>query len=125
MVKPSPTPEEEITELDKANLKGLLARVLIAKMKKARADAGKKDLFSDLSDSNTPMEKKEKLPKTISSIDIQIAKMFAEGLTTINVAENMGITPRTVENRIFLLRQKTNTKTKIHLIAYLLKNQLI
>ncbi len=71
------------------------------------------------------MAKKEKIPKIISDKDIQIGRMFADGLTTIEVGKNMGITPRTVENRIYLLRQKTNTKTKIHLVAHLLRNQLI
>ncbi len=41
MDKPSPSHKKEITELDQANIKALLARVFVAKLKKAKLNPPK------------------------------------------------------------------------------------
>lgn len=51
--------------------------------------------------------------------ELQIAKMFATGSSTAQVAKKLKLSDRTIENKILEMRQVTKTKNKTHLIVFM------
>jgi DNA-binding CsgD family transcriptional regulator len=64
------------------------------------------------------------IPK-ISKREKHILKLMAKGMKTPDIVAELGIAYNTVENHKRNLREKTNTKTSVELMNYVLKNHLI
>jgi DNA-binding NarL/FixJ family response regulator len=72
-------------------------------------------------------QKKEKtiMLETLSKREIEILKLFAEGHTNKEIADQLSISIRTVESHKTHIMQKLNTKSTVDLIKYAIKNKIV
>ena len=61
----------------------------------------------------------------ISEEDVKTVKLYADGFRTSAVSKKMKVSPRTTEARILTLKKKLEAKTLPHLVAMLIRQNLI
>lgn len=61
----------------------------------------------------------------ISARELMVIEYMADGLSSKEIAEKMGITPKTVEVHRHNVMKKTEAKNAVHLIASFLRKGLI
>jgi len=69
--------------------------------------------------------KKEKLNDALSNREIEIIKLFSDGMTYIEIGEKLFISPRTVETHKRNIMKKLNLATSVDLVKYAIKNNII
>lgn len=67
----------------------------------------------------------QEIAETLSKREIEILKMFAEGLTNQEIAEGLFISIRTVESHKNHIMQKLNIRTTVDLIKYAIRNNIV
>ncbi len=70
-------------------------------------------------------EEKANMLDTLSKREIEILKLFAEGLTNKEIADQLCISIRTVESHKTHIMQKLHIKSTVDLIKYAIKNKII
>ncbi len=70
-------------------------------------------------------EEKNNMLDTLSKREIEILKLFAEGLTNKEIADQLCISIRTVESHKTHIMQKLHIKSTVDLIKYAIKNKII
>ena len=68
---------------------------------------------------------KKIITKNLTSREIEILKLFAEGYTNKEIADNLFISIRTVESHKSHIMKKFNVKNTVQLIKLALKNKII
>jgi DNA-binding NarL/FixJ family response regulator len=82
-------------------------------------------LHSYLSDQKVgPVEKEDKL-KHLSPRELEIFKLFAEGMSNRHIAEKLFISVRTVETHKNNIMKKIELKTTVDLVKFAIKNNII
>jgi len=82
-------------------------------------------LHSYLSDQKIgPVEKESKL-KQLSPRELEVFKLFAEGLSNRHIAEKLFISVRTVETHKNNIMKKIELKTTVDLVKFAIKNNII
>lgn len=61
------------------------------------------------------LEQRKDDPAELSSKELETLKLLAQGLSTVAIADHMGIDPRTVQNHITRMYQKTHCSGRIQL----------
>jgi DNA-binding CsgD family transcriptional regulator len=61
----------------------------------------------------------------ISEDDVKTVKLYADGFRTSSVSKKMNVSPRTTEARVLTLKKKLKAKTLPHLVAILIRQQII
>ena len=61
----------------------------------------------------------------VSAREMEVLKLLCEGSSTLEISEQLFVSPRTVEGHRLRLLEKTNTKNTAGLVAYSFKNDLI
>ena len=69
---------------------------------------------------NVPSQKDEFV--SLSDRERQVLECIAQGLSSKQCAQQLGIAPRTVERHVENLRNKLNARNKPHLVAKALQN---
>ena len=64
---------------------------------------------------------KSAIPSTLSDREIQIVDLIANGLTNQEIAENLEISKRTVDNHISNILTKTKTENRVALVRWALQ----
>jgi len=82
-------------------------------------------LHSYLSDQKIgPVEKEDKL-KQLSPREMEVFKLFAEGMSNRHIAEKLFISVRTVETHKNNIMKKIELKTTVDLVKFAIKNNII
>ena len=82
-------------------------------------------LHSYLSDQQMgPVEKEDKL-KQLSPRELEVFKLFAEGMSNRHIAEKLFISVRTVETHKNNIMKKIELKTTVDLVKFAIKNNII
>jgi len=82
-------------------------------------------LHSYLSDKKIgPAEKENKL-KNLSPRELEVFKLFAEGMSNRHIAEKLFISVRTVETHKNNIMKKIELKTTVDLVKFAIKNNII
>ncbi len=82
-------------------------------------------LHSYLSDKKIgPVEKENKL-KNLSPRELEVFKLFAEGMSNRHIAEKLFISVRTVETHKNNIMKKIELKTTVDLVKFAIKNNII
>ncbi len=82
-------------------------------------------LHSYLSDQKIgPVEKESKL-KQLSPRELEVFKLFAEGMSNRHIAEKLFISVRTVETHKNNIMKKIELKTTVDLVKFAIKNNII
>jgi len=82
-------------------------------------------LSSYLSDKDIDNKEKESRQKNLSAREMEIFKLFAEGLSNRVIAEKLFISVRTVETHKNNIMKKINLKTTVDLVKFAIKNNII
>lgn len=82
-------------------------------------------LSSYLSDKDIDNKEKENRQKDLSAREMEIFKLFAEGLSNRVIAEKLFISVRTVETHKNNIMKKINLKTTVDLVKFAIKNNII
>lgn len=82
-------------------------------------------LSSYLSDKDIDHTEKESRQKDLSAREMEIFKLFAEGLSNRDIAEKLFISVRTVETHKNNIMKKINLKTTVDLVKFAIKNNII
>lgn len=82
-------------------------------------------LSSYLNNSNLYGKEKEKSQKDLSNRELEVLKLFAEGQTNHEIADQLFISVRTVETHKNNIMKKVNTKTTVDLVKFAIKNNII
>lgn len=82
-------------------------------------------LSSYLSDDDIDHQEKENRQKQLSAREMEIFKLFAEGLSNREIAGQLFISVRTVETHKNNIMKKVNLKTTVDLVKFALKNNII
>ena len=72
-----------------------------------------------------PLKTKEKSFITFSERETQIVECICKGLSTNEIADEIKLSPKTVENYRTKILQKTECKNSIQLVVYALKNGIV
>ncbi len=82
-------------------------------------------LHSYLSDQKIgPVEKEDKL-KQLSARELEVFKLFTEGMSNRHIAEKLFISVRTVETHKNNIMKKIELKTTVDLVKFAIKNNII
>ena len=68
---------------------------------------------------------KKELNSALSDREIEIIKLFSDGMTYIEIGEKLFISPRTVETHKRNIMKKLNLTTSVDLVKYAIKNNII
>ena len=71
---------------------------------------------------NTP---KENDPILLNAREKEVLKLLCKGFSTLEIAEQMLLSPRTIESYRTNLLEKTNSKNTISLVLYAIKNHIV
>ncbi len=82
-------------------------------------------LHSYLSDQKIGPEEKENKLKQLSPREMEIFKLFAEGMSNRHIAEKLFISVRTVETHKNNIMKKIELKTTVDLVKFAIKNNII
>lgn len=82
-------------------------------------------LSSFLSDKDIDTKEKENRQKDLSAREMEIFKLFAEGMSNRDIAEQLFISVRTVETHKNNIMKKINLKTTVDLVKFAIKNNII
>lgn len=82
-------------------------------------------LASYLSDKDIDHSEKENRQKDLSDREMEVLKLFAEGLSNRCIAEKLFISVRTVETHKTNIMKKINLKTTVDLVKFAIKNNII
>ncbi len=82
-------------------------------------------LSNYLSDKDIDNTEKESRQKDLSAREMEIFKLFAEGLSNRYIAEKLFISVRTVETHKNNIMKKINLKTTVDLVKFAIKNNII
>ncbi len=82
-------------------------------------------LHSYLSDQKIKPEEKENKLKKLSPRELEIFKLFAEGMSNRHIAEKLFISVRTVETHKNNIMKKIELKTTVDLVKFAIKNNII
>lgn len=65
------------------------------------------------------------MPVALTLREREIAILLSQGHTSKEIGQRLNISPRTVEVFIDKVRDKTGTRNRIHMVSFLLANDLI
>ena len=65
------------------------------------------------------------LSNRILERDIEVVKMLSNGSNVSQIAEKTHVKPKTIEQRLFRLRDKLGIKSAAHLTAFFVRNKII
>jgi two-component system response regulator NreC len=82
-------------------------------------------LASYLSDKDIDHSEKENRQKDLPDREMEVLKLFAEGLSNRCIAEKLFISVRTVETHKTNIMKKINLKTTVDLVKFAIKNNII
>lgn len=82
-------------------------------------------LNSYLSDGDIDTSEKEKRQKDLSVREMEVFRLFAEGLSNREIADKLFISVRTVETHKNNIMKKINLKTTVDLVKFAIKNNII
>ncbi len=82
-------------------------------------------LSSYLGDKDIDNKEKESRQKDLSPREMEVFKLFAEGLSNRHIAEKLFISVRTVETHKNNIMKKINLKTTVDLVKFAIKNNII
>jgi two-component system response regulator NreC len=82
-------------------------------------------LNSYLSDEDIDKKEKEKRQKDLSVREMEVFKLFAEGHSNREIADQLFISVRTVETHKNNIMKKINLKTTVDLVKFAIKNNII
>lgn len=82
-------------------------------------------LSSYISDQDINKREKENRQKNLSAREMEIFKLFAEGISNRNIAEKLFISIRTVETHKNNIMKKIGLKTTVDLVKFAIKNNII
>ena len=82
-------------------------------------------LNSYLSDEQIDVNEKESRQKSLSDREMEVFKLFAEGFSNREIAEQLFISVRTVETHKNNIMKKVNIKTTVDLVKFAIKNNII
>ncbi len=82
-------------------------------------------LSSYLGDKDIDKKEKESRQKDLSAREMEVFKLFAEGLSNRHIAEKLFISVRTVETHKNNIMKKINLKTTVDLVKFAIKNNII
>lgn len=82
-------------------------------------------LSSYLSNNSLNGKEKETNQKDLSNREMEVFKLFAEGHSNREIAEQLFISVRTVETHKNNIMKKVNTKTTVDLVKFAIKNNII
>lgn len=82
-------------------------------------------LSSYLGDKDIDKKEKESRQKYLSAREMEVFKLFAEGLSNRHIAEKLFISVRTVETHKNNIMKKINLKTTVDLVKFAIKNNII
>lgn len=82
-------------------------------------------LSSYLSDDDIDTNEKEIRQKNLSNREMEVFKLFAEGHSNREIAEQLFISVRTVETHKNNIMKKINIKTTVDLVKFAIKNNII
>lgn len=82
-------------------------------------------LASYLSDKDIDKKEKETRQKDLSTREMEVLKLFAEGMSNRCIAEQLFISVRTVETHKNNIMKKINLKTTVDLVKFAIKNNII
>jgi two-component system response regulator NreC len=82
-------------------------------------------LSSYLSDDQIDVSEKETRQKSLSDREMEVFKLFAEGFSNREIAEQLFISVRTVETHKNNIMKKINMKTTVDLVKFAIKNNII
>jgi DNA-binding NarL/FixJ family response regulator len=60
----------------------------------------------------------QRQPRQLTSQEVHVLRLLAEGLGTVQIAEQIGIDPRSVQNHITALRRKLGCRERTQLVAW-------
>ena len=78
-----------------------------------------------ISDQNIDKQEKEKRQKQLSPREMEVFKLFAEGLSNRAIADKLFISVRTVETHKNNIMKKVNLKTTVDMVKFAIKNNII
>ncbi len=82
-------------------------------------------LGSYISDKNINKNEKENRQKNLSTREMEVFKLFAEGVTNKNIATKLFISIRTVETHKTNIMKKIGLKTTVDMVKFAIKNNII
>ncbi|MFK5857639.1 MAG: response regulator transcription factor [Bacteroidota bacterium] len=82
-------------------------------------------LSSYISDKDIKKSEKENRQKNLSKREMEILKLFAEGISNRIIAEKLFISVRTVETHKTNIMKKIGIKTTVDLVKFAIKNNII
>lgn len=82
-------------------------------------------LSSYISDNDINKNEKEDRQKNLSIREMEIFKLFAEGISNRSIAEKLFISVRTVETHKNNIMKKIGLKTTVDLVKFAIKNNII
>lgn len=82
-------------------------------------------LSSYISDNDINKNEKENRQKNLSIREMEIFKLFAEGISNRSIAEKLFISVRTVETHKNNIMKKIGLKTTVDLVKFAIKNNII
>jgi two-component system response regulator NreC len=82
-------------------------------------------LSSYLSDKDIDRNEKENRQKSLSAREMEVLRLFAEGMANRSIAEKLFISVRTVETHKNNIMKKINLKTTVDLVKFAIKNNII
>lgn len=82
-------------------------------------------LSSYLSDSDIGVSEKENRQKSLSGREMEVLRLFAEGMSNRAIADKLFISVRTVETHKNNIMKKINIKTTVDLVKFAIKNNII
>ncbi len=82
-------------------------------------------LSSYLGDKDINKSEKENRQKNLSAREMEIFKLFAEGISNRTIAEELFISVRTVETHKNNIMKKIGLKTTVDLVKFAIKNNII
>ncbi len=82
-------------------------------------------LGSYIRDKDIKKNEKENRQKNLSTREMEIFKLFAEGISNRNIADKLFISVRTVETHKSNIMRKIGLKTSVDLVRFAIKNNII
>lgn len=82
-------------------------------------------LSSYLTDADIDNSEKENRQKDLSNREMEVLKLFAEGFSNRQIADQLFISVRTVETHKNNIMKKINLKTTVDLVKFAIKNNII
>ncbi len=82
-------------------------------------------LSSYLSDKDIDKSEKESRQKSLSAREMEVLRLFAEGMANRSIADKLFISVRTVETHKNNIMKKINLKTTVDLVKFAIKNNII